>query len=153
MGSSHRKTNGIPKGTEKRLVVAKEEGKVVPSSSRPHHAVSPSSSQHRSSSAQVHDSSSEMRIAVRRKQNNESAKRCRERRKVEEKELQNQCRENSVLIQQLETHVQNLEAVLTEKRRTKGKRVNTAQKKKGESSSSSTGEYFEPHQRFFGDPF
>lgn len=98
------------------------------------------------------DSQDDNRLTTKRRQNNESAKRCRERKRAEEVEMQKQYIDNFQIIEKLEKQVQGLEAVLHDKRKSKSNRPSSS-KKKTASSSSSTGEFFEPQQRFFGDPF
>lgn len=88
----------------------------------------------------------EMRTEIRRKQNNDSAKRGRERRRVENEEIKSQVKNNTQRIKKLENQVGDLEATLKEKRKTKKRG-----KDKG-SAGTEPGEFFE-QQKFFGDAF
>lgn len=65
----------------------------------------------------VRNASPELRAAIRRKQNSESAKRSRERKKAEENEMHRKVKENSKRIFHLEKQVDDLAATLKAKRK------------------------------------
>lgn len=107
-----------------------------------------------SSSQEVPDSvrtaTPELRAAIRRKQNSESAKRSRERKKAEENEMRRKIEENSERISRLEKQVDSLAATLNAKRRIKRsekeKNISNLEGEGRDSGSSSK-------HKSFADPF
>lgn len=93
--------------------------------------------------------SPEARLAIRRRQNNESAKRGRDRRREEKEEMSSFLTENNERIKKLESQVDDLEETLRAK-------SNARKQGKGKSGGASRkprpGEFFE-EEKFFGDPF
>lgn len=92
-----------------------------------------------------------MRIAIRRRQNNESAKRSREKKQEEAQEMFNQILDNSDRIEKLEKQVDELSSIL------KPKEHKSSTRKGKRSSGSSYAPYPDPgspsDKSPFGDPF
>lgn len=87
----------------------------------------------------------ELRAAIRRRQNNESAKRSRERRKEERELMEKQYEENELRIGRLEKQVDDLSAVLMSKP--------SSHKRDGASASRARGHGGHGGQDFYGVPF
>lgn len=84
------------------------------------------------------------RLSIRRRQNNESYRRGKDKEIAEEEEMKSKMTENSKRIKSLEVQVIQLENTLKTKRKTR---------KEGKGKPGSTsGEYFQK-EGFFGDPF
>eukprot|EP00737_Agarophyton_chilense_P005300 gb/GEZJ01007744.1/.p1 GENE.gb/GEZJ01007744.1/~~gb/GEZJ01007744.1/.p1 ORF type:complete len:206 (-),score=34.97 gb/GEZJ01007744.1/:112-729(-) len=88
----------------------------------------------------VRNAAPELRTAIRRKQNNESAKRSREKKKLEEAEMFRKMQENDTRIGHLEQQVEKLTAALMSEEEKAATRRHTPS-----SPSTSAG--------FYGDPF
>lgn len=84
----------------------------------------------------------EMRKSIRRKQNNDSAKRGREKKRMETNEIRTAVRDNNHRIKKLENQVEDLEATLRAKRKAR----------KSKTDTNNPGEFFQ-REKFFGDPF
>lgn len=85
------------------------------------------------------------RLVIRRRQNNESLRRSRARRRGEGHEMSSRIEENTRILLQLEQRAARLEAALEEMRRRKRKAVN-------QGVLEIPGEYF-TQCAAFGDPF
>lgn len=87
-----------------------------------------------------------MRKPIRRKQNNDSSKRARERKQIEGEEMKAKERQNAMRIKQLETQVSGLEESLEAKRNARKKKTRAG------SARNTPGEFFQ-EEKHFGDPF
>lgn len=104
----------------------------------------------------VRNAPTEMRSAIRRKQNNESSRRSRARKKMKDTYMREVAEKNADRIAQLERQVNELERTLKEK-----KKLQTGMEKKESqlhqcdaAKLHSSGEYFERGDpKFFGDAF
>lgn len=124
-----------------------QSGQLGTPDSAPSKSNKPSATGGANSALTVRNVPDHMRYAIRRQQNNERAKKCRAERRIAEKEMQTQVKNNAHRIKNLESQVEGLEARLAEKRNARKQAT-----RKGKPSVQNPGEFFET-EKFFGDPF